>query len=111
MGGHQGPACRVGTPGGCQIGYMEHTVCHQLNRVLTAKQRGEKCQPYTLEGELAAHAAAADAKRGKAKQQLEAVQTFRAEMRDLVGLYKLNSGLYTTCIQLFHSLKGPGFNP
>jgi hypothetical protein len=39
------------------------------------------------------------------------VQTFRAEMRDLVGLYKLNSGLYTTCIQLFHSLKGPGFNP
>jgi hypothetical protein len=22
-------------PGGCQIGYMEHTGCHQLNRVLT----------------------------------------------------------------------------
>jgi hypothetical protein len=24
-------------PGRCQIGYMEHNGCHQLNRVLTAK--------------------------------------------------------------------------
>jgi hypothetical protein len=25
---------------------MDHTGCHQLNRVLTVKQRGETCQPY-----------------------------------------------------------------
>ena len=36
-----------------------------------------------LEGELAKHAAAAEARRHKAKEQLEAVQRFRAEMRDL----------------------------
>jgi serine palmitoyltransferase len=28
---------------------MDHTGCHQLNRVLTAKQRGEKCQTYGLD--------------------------------------------------------------
>ena len=26
------------------------TGCHQLNRVLTAKERGGKCQPYTAVG-------------------------------------------------------------
>jgi phosphoglycerate dehydrogenase-like enzyme len=30
----------------CQIGYTVYTGCRRLNRVLTAKQRGVKCQPY-----------------------------------------------------------------
>jgi hypothetical protein len=25
------PRSRAVTPGGCQVGYMEHTGCHQLN--------------------------------------------------------------------------------
>jgi hypothetical protein len=43
------------TPGGCQLGYMEHTGCHQSNRVLTHNNNvGEKCQPSAqAEGLLA----------------------------------------------------------
>jgi hypothetical protein len=34
------------TPG-CQIAYVEHTGCHQVNRVLTHNNNVvEKCQPY-----------------------------------------------------------------
>jgi hypothetical protein len=28
---------RLSNPPGCQIGYMEYTGCHRLNRALTAK--------------------------------------------------------------------------
>jgi hypothetical protein len=35
-GNANGAEGRVVTPG-CQIGYVDHTGCHQLNRVLTAK--------------------------------------------------------------------------
>jgi hypothetical protein len=33
------------TPG-CRSSYMDHTGCHQKNRVLTAQFRRVKCQPY-----------------------------------------------------------------
>jgi hypothetical protein len=35
----------LSTPG-CQIGYMEHTGCHQLNRVLTCEITRKVRQPY-----------------------------------------------------------------
>ena len=36
-------ACRVVTPGGCQIGYTGYTGCHQLNRVLKHNDNVVKC--------------------------------------------------------------------
>jgi hypothetical protein len=41
-----GPLLRVVvTPGGVMFGHMEHTDCHQLNRVLAAAKERKQCLP------------------------------------------------------------------